>query len=129
MRPHMLFFNAGRTHALLAFVASGHVVVFDAASRAPVACLRSSPGAGGARQAHAAFPDPDDSYILVANQNGKLLERISADYATNSFALEPAAMLDLASCTTPNGVPCQEPSLRQARPAADTSTCRWNVRQ
>jgi hypothetical protein len=112
VRPHMLFFNAGRTHALLAFVASGHVVVFDAATRAPVACLRSSPGAGGARQAHAAFPDPDDSYILVANQNGKLLERISADYATNSFALDPAAMLDLANCTTPNGLPCQEPSLR-----------------
>jgi hypothetical protein len=112
VRPHMLFFNAGRTHALLAFVASGHVVVFDAATRAPVACLRSSPGAGGARQAHAAFPAPDDSYILVANQNGKLLERISADYATNSFALEPAAMLDLANCTTPNGLLCQEPTLR-----------------
>jgi hypothetical protein len=112
VRPHMLFFNAARTHALLAFVVSGHVVVFDAASRAPVACLRSSPGAGGARQAHAAFPAPDDSYILVANQNGKLLERIAAGYGTNTFALEPAATLDLANCTTPNGVPCQEPSLR-----------------
>ena len=112
VRPHMLFFNAARTHALLAFVASGHVVVFDAASRAPVACLRSSPGAGGARQAHAAFPAPDDSYILVANQNGKLLERIAPDYATNTYTLEPAATLDLAGCTTPNGVACQEPALR-----------------
>ena len=112
VRPHMLFFNAARTHALLAFVASGHVVVFDAESRAPVACLRSSPGAGGARQAHAAFPAPDDSYILVANQNGKLLERIAADYATSSFALEPAATLNLATCTTPSGAPCESPALR-----------------
>ena len=112
VRPHMLFFNAARTHALLAFVASGHVVVFDAATRAPVACLRSSPGAGGVRQAHAAFPDPRDSYILVANQNGKLLERIAADYATNTFALEPAALLDLANCMTPNGLPCQDAALR-----------------
>lgn len=111
-RPHMLFFNAARTHALLAFVASGHVVVFDAASRAPVECLRASPGAGGARQAHAAFPAPDDSYILVANQNGKLLERASADYATNTFAMDAAATLDLASCTTPNGVPCQLAGVR-----------------
>ena len=112
VRPHMLFFNASRTHALLAFVASGHVVVFDAASRAPVACLRSSPGAGGARQAHAAFPDPADRYILVANQNGKLLERIAADYATGTFTLEPAATLNLATCTTPNGLPCQDATLR-----------------
>jgi hypothetical protein len=112
VRPHMLFFNAARTHALLAFVASGHVVVFDAATRAPVACLRSSPGAGGARQAHAAFPAPDDSYILVANQNGKLLERIAVDYAANAFALEPAAMLDLANGTTPNGALREDPLLR-----------------
>jgi hypothetical protein len=112
VRPHMLFFNAARTHAVLAFVASGHVVVFDAATREPVACLRSSPGAGGARQAHAAFPSPDDSYILIGNQNGKLLERVTADYATNTFTLDAAAKLDLATCTTPNGVPCQDAVLR-----------------
>ena len=112
VRPHMLFFNATRTHALLAFVASGHVVVFDAATRAPIACLRSSIGAGGARQAHAAFPDPDDTYILVANQNGKLLERVEANYATNTFTLNPAATLNLATCTTPNGLPCENAALR-----------------
>jgi hypothetical protein len=112
VRPHMLLFNAAHTHAVLAFVASGHVVVFDGASRKPVGCVRTSVGAGGARQAHAAFPSPDDSYILVANQNGKLLERIDADYAANRFTLNPAATLDLAECTTPNGLPCQSPELR-----------------
>jgi hypothetical protein len=44
VRPHMLFFNTARTHALLAFVASAHVVVFDAATRAAVTCGRSTAG-------------------------------------------------------------------------------------
>jgi hypothetical protein len=112
VRPHMVAFNSTRTHAVLAFVVSGHVVVFDAATRTPVACLRSSPGAGGARQAHMATPAPDDSHILVANQNGKLLERIDADYTTNTFAIRPSATLDLANGLTPNGYARQSEALR-----------------
>jgi DNA-binding beta-propeller fold protein YncE len=112
VRPHMLLFNAEHTHAALAFVASGHVVFFDAATRTPVACLRMSIGAGGARQAHAAFPSPDGRYAIVANQNGKLLQRISTDYEAGTFTLDEAATLDLATCTTPSGAPCQAPGLR-----------------
>lgn len=112
VRPHMLAFNADHRRAVLAFVASGHVVVFDAAARAPVACLRTSVGSGGARQAHAAFVAPNDSYILVANQNGKRLERFSAIFASDQYAADVAATLDLATCTTPNGVPCESPSAR-----------------
>jgi len=112
VRPHMLFFNARHTHGVLSFVASGHVVIFDGATRAPVACLRTTPGAGGAIQAHAAVPTPDDRHIVVANQNGKLLERIDTDYAANVYAHVPAATLNLATCTTPNGLPCEDPTLR-----------------
>jgi hypothetical protein len=112
VRPHMIFFNAGQSHAVLSFVASGHVVFFNAASREPVACVRTSPGAGGARQAHAAYPTPDGAMVIVANQNGKLLERILTDYEAGSFVLDAAATLDLAGCTTPNGVACQDPVLR-----------------
>jgi hypothetical protein len=104
--------NADHRRAVLAFVASGHVVVFDAAARAPVACLRTSVGSGGARQAHAAFVAPNDSYILVANQNGKRLERFSASFTSDQYAADAAATLDLATCTTPNGVPCESPSAR-----------------
>jgi len=50
VRPHMLFFNSTHTHGVLSFVASGHVVIFDGATRAPKACLRMSAGAGGAIQ-------------------------------------------------------------------------------
>jgi hypothetical protein len=112
VRPHMLTFNASSSHAVLAFVASGHVVIFDAATRAPLQCFRTEVGAGGVRQAHAVWVAPDESYILVANQNGKKFERIQANFPTNSFAQQPAATLDLSSCTTPNGHPCQDPLLR-----------------
>lgn len=112
VRPHMLLFNATHSHAILSFVASGHVVIFHAATRTPVACIRTSPGAGGARQAHAAFPAPDGSYILVANQNGKLLERIEANFATNTFTLNALATINLATCLTPNGANCQDAVLR-----------------
>lgn len=111
-RPHMLLFNTGHTHAVLSFVTSGHVVIFDAINRTPLKCFRMTPGASSARQAHAAFPSPDNSYIVVANQNGKLLERISTDYATNTFAHETTATLNLATCTTPNGAACQDAALR-----------------
>ncbi len=101
VRPHMLAFNATHSHAILTFVASGQVVVFDAATRTPVACIRTTAGAGG-QQAHAAQPTPDDAYILVANQNGKRVDRIATDYATNTFVLDDT--LDLANGVTPNGV-------------------------
>jgi hypothetical protein len=113
VRPHMLLFNSSHSHAILSFVTSGHVVIVEAASRTPVACLHTSVGTTGARQAHAAFPAPDDSYILVANQNGKLLERIDVNYETNAFVLNPAATINLATCTTPNGLPCE---LAEVRP-------------
>jgi hypothetical protein len=99
----MLSFNATHSHAILTFVASGHVVIFEAATRTPVECVRTSAGAGGQRQAHAAQPTPDDAYILVANQNGKRVDRIATDYATNTFVLDDT--LDLANEVTPNGVP------------------------
>jgi DNA-binding beta-propeller fold protein YncE len=105
-RPHMLLFNTGQTHAILSFVATGHVLFLDAANRTPLACIDVG------LQAHAAVPSPDESYVVVANQNGKLLQRIRTDYATNTFTLEPAATLDLANGTTPSGAPRQDPALR-----------------
>lgn len=105
-RGHMLMFNATRSHAILAYVATGHVVFIDAAARLPQACIDVGV------QAHAAFPAPDGSYVAVANQNGKLLQRIQTDYATNTFTLDAAATIDLATCVTPSGAPCEDPQLR-----------------
>jgi hypothetical protein len=105
-RPHMLLFNAAHSHAIVAYVATGHVLFMDAARRTPLACIDVG------LQAHAAFPAPDQTYAVVTNQNGKLLQRIQTDYATDTFALDGAATLDLAGCTTPSGALCQDPALR-----------------
>jgi hypothetical protein len=112
VRPHMVLFNNEQTHAILAFVASGHVVIFDAEKRMPLQCIETTLGSTGTRQAHAAFAAPDGSYILVANQNGKRLERIDTDFAANSFVHNTGATLDLMTCTTPSGRPCEDPDLR-----------------
>jgi DNA-binding beta-propeller fold protein YncE len=105
-RPHMLMFNTPQSHAVLAFVATGHVVFFDASERRPVACI--DVGA----QAHAAIPTRDGKSVIVANQNGKLLQRIATDYAHDAFTLDGAATINLATCTTPSGAACEDPVLR-----------------
>jgi hypothetical protein len=111
-RPHMIAFNggdydtsrAGNTHALVSFVVSGHVVFFDAATRAALECIDVGV------QAHAIWPTPNQRHAIVADQNGAKLHRIGTDYATNTFVLETT--FDLATCTTPSGAPCLTP-LRQ----------------
>ncbi|MDQ4068490.1 MAG: hypothetical protein M3203_03280 [Actinomycetota bacterium] len=106
-RPHMLAFDSRHTRAVVSFVTTGHVLFLDAATRAPVGCIDVGV------QAHAAQPTPDDRSVIVANQNGKLLQRITTDYATNTFVLDSAATLDLAHCVTPSGALCEEPTLRR----------------
>lgn len=125
-RAHIVLFNSTATVAILAYVASGHVVFIDAATRLPIKCLRMSPGAINPatgqpfRQAHAAFPAPNGKYVVVANQNGRLLERINTDADGDGRPYEDAddiehdtdATLNLATCATPNGVPCQLAGVR-----------------
>jgi DNA-binding beta-propeller fold protein YncE len=112
VRPHMLTMNRRNTHAIISFVASGHVLFMNARTREPITCIRTSVGSTGFRQVHQSFPSPDETYVAVANQNGKLYERINTDYKTNTFVLDHAARIDLATCTTPNGLPCQDAAIR-----------------
>jgi DNA-binding beta-propeller fold protein YncE len=105
-RPHMISFNHTHSHAIVSYVTSGHVLFMVAATRTPVACVDVG------EEAHAAFPSPDQSHVVVANQNGKLLQRIRTGYAANAFTLEPAATLDLARCRTLSGAACEDPVLR-----------------
>lgn len=106
VRPHMVEFDPSHRYAIVAYVATGHVLFIEAATRQPVACI--DVGA----QAHAAFPAPDGSYVVVANQNGKLLQRIETDFTTGTFTLDAAATLDLANGLTPSGALRQDPALR-----------------
>lgn len=105
-RPHMLEFDPAMTHGVLTFVATGHVLFVEAATRQPVACIDVG------EQAHAALPSPDGTSVVVANQNGKLLQRISADFPNSQFTLDEAATVNLATCATPSGAACQDPTLR-----------------
>lgn len=105
-RPHMLTFDTPQKHAVLAYVASGHVLFLDAVSREPLECI--DVGA----QAHAAVPLPNGKAVLVANQNGKLLQRIDSDFAHDEFELDAAATLNLATCTTPSGAACELAGVR-----------------
>ena len=111
VRPHMILFNKEFTHGIMTFVASGHVVIWDAERREPLSCFLMSQSPTG-QQAHAAFPAPDGSYIVVSNQSGKRLERIDTNYETNTFVHNAAATIDLATCTTPSGAPCEAAGVR-----------------
>jgi hypothetical protein len=112
VRPHMMAMDPTQSHAVISFVASGHVLFVHAETRTPVACIRASGGAGGARQVHMATPSPDGSYVTFANQNGKLFERIRTDFGAGVFVHDTAATLDLSTCTTPAGLPCESALLR-----------------
>lgn len=114
-RAHMLAFAPGDSHAILAYVATGHVVFIEAATRAPVACLDVGV------QAHAAMPSPDGRFVVVANQNGKLLQRIRSDFHSGQFTLDSAATLNLATCTTPNGARCEDDGQTQTNVRPDNA--------
>lgn len=97
VRPHLLLFNnRNHTHALLAWVASGHVTVIRASDRRTVASIDVG------EQAHGALASPDDSFILAANQNGKKLVRIKSDFAREQFSHERDADFNLAALENPN---------------------------
>lgn len=89
VRPHMVLFNSSFSHAVISNVASGHVYVMRTADRRIVASIDAGD------QAHAAYPSPDGRVILVANQNGKRLARISADFTAERFAYSAGDDIDL----------------------------------
>lgn len=111
-RPHMIVFNGGNSSSdgnsrvAVAFVVTGHVLFMDAETREPIECIDTG------AQAHAVWPTPDQTQLIVANQNDKKLSRISTEYGTDTYELETAATLDLAAGATPSGAPRQDPVLR-----------------
>ena len=80
-RPHMLFFTKDGKYALLSYVASGHVVFLDAASRAPIGCVSLG------KNAHAAWPTANGKMAIGANIAEKKLVRIGTDYANKKFTI------------------------------------------
>lgn len=81
-RPHMLFFTKDQSHAILSFL-TGQVLVMDAATRKPEACLALG------KNVHAAWPTPDQKMVIAANMAEKTFIRIWTDYADHKFGFDP----------------------------------------
>jgi hypothetical protein len=81
-RPHMLFFNANHDHAIISFL-SGQVLIMDAATKKPEACLSMG------KNVHAAWPTPNQKMAIAANIAEKKFIRIWTDYAGHKFAFDP----------------------------------------
>ncbi|MBI3997473.1 MAG: hypothetical protein HY355_00465 [Armatimonadetes bacterium] len=91
VRPHMVEFNSTHSHAIIANVATGHVYIMRTGDRRIVASIDVG------EQAHHATAAPDDPLILAANQNGKRLARIRADFAAERFTYARADDLNLGA--------------------------------
>ena len=93
---HSIAFNPAMTHAVISFVDSGHVQVIRASDRKVVASIKMTGSAAGAAQPHATAVTPAGDAIIVANQGGKRLQRIAADFKNDVYKLDSAADLDLS---------------------------------
>jgi DNA-binding beta-propeller fold protein YncE len=91
VRPHMLEFNATGTHAIISNVATGHVYILRVRDRRMVASIDIG------EQVHHAVASPDGTLIIAANQNGKRLARIRADFAAERFTYAREDDLNLAA--------------------------------
>ena len=81
-RPHMLFFTKDQTHVIISFL-SGQVLVMDAVTKKPEACLSMG------KSLHAAWPTPDQKMAIAANIAEKKFIRIWTDYAAHKFSFDP----------------------------------------
>ena len=93
---HSITFNPTMTHAVIAYVDSGHVQVIRASDRKVVASIKVTGSAAGPAAPHATAVTPAGDAIIVANQGGKRLQRISADFKNDVYKLDSAADLDLS---------------------------------
>jgi hypothetical protein len=93
---HSITFNPAMTHAVISYVTSGHVQVIRASDRKVVASIKMTGSAAGAAAPHATAVTPAGDAIIVANQGGKRLQRISADFKNDVYKLDVPADLDLS---------------------------------
>lgn len=97
-RLHGILPSPDHRFMALNFVASGHLGIVDGKTRRPV-CLFRTTGTSTGRQNHMSTWAPSGRSLLVANQAGRLLERVDFkrgdDGAVVGFDFNAAATLDL----------------------------------
>ncbi len=96
-RPHMLLTNHTEppSHVIISNVGSGHIFFVDVESKEIVGCV------GGAGNAHAAVATPDNSMVIVDDQNGQNLRKVHTDYASNSVDLQTHEVVRTQSLARP----------------------------
>lgn len=118
VRIHGMVPSPNHNYMAVSFVVSGHLGLVDARTKTAVALWRSTgtangqfDGAGAAiagstasgRQNHLTLWSPDGKYMLIANQNGKMLERVNVTWDNSgnitSAVLDASASLDLVGGT------------------------------
>lgn len=97
-RIHGILPSPDHAYMALNFVASGHLGLVHGATRRPV-CLFRTTGTTTGRQNHMSFWATDGTHLLIANQNGRFLERLDVvranDGRVSAFVFNASASLDL----------------------------------
>ncbi|MCF4965852.1 hypothetical protein [Nostoc sp. CMAA1605] len=101
-RIHGIIPTPDDKYMTLNFVASGHLGIVDGETKQPV-CLFRSTGTSTGRQNHMSTVSPDGTKILIANQNGRMLERVdiqkNAAGKVTGFNYNAAASIDVVGGT------------------------------
>lgn len=96
-RMHGILPSPDSRFMALNFVASGHLGIVDGSSKRSV-CLFRTTGTSSGRQNHMSFWTPSGNSIIVANQNGRMLERVdvvrNAAGQVQEFVFNASASLD-----------------------------------
>lgn len=107
-RIHGILPSPDHVYMALNFVGSGHLGLVDGRTKQPV-CLFRTTGTTTGRQNHMSFWTPDGQHIIVANQNGRMLERVDVvrnqDGMPEQFVFNGTASLDLVG--GPNRIQAQ----------------------
>lgn len=115
MRVHGALPSPNMKYMAAALVASGHVAIIDGATKRPKALFRTT-GTPTGRQNHMGFWTADGKHLILANQNGRLLERIDYNSRSDKFTFNAAATLDLVGGTGRiTAQPVADPSLPGGR--------------
>lgn len=97
-RMHGILPSPDNRYMALNFVASGHLGIVDGETKKSVCLFRTTQTSTG-RQNHMSFWSPSGNQLIIANQNGRILERVdvrrNSSGSVTDFIFNGAASLDL----------------------------------
>ena len=115
IRIHGMLPSPNHNYMNVNFVTSGHLGIIDARTKTAVALFRTT-GTTTGRQNHMSFWSPDGKYLLLANQNGRMLERVNITWDASgenivSAVYDAAASMDMVGGRVMSAQPVADSSL------------------